>query len=183
MDLYMQAFGHALRDKSGWTMALKIHYMETIPGSSTWKHRIYLCQYPIVTQESTQQVFTQQQWMICSFESEGMVILHLRTKLQEQLSMTFYSTYPWVPTIFSYTKRVMKLRRLFQKCMYVWNFAAHYPEDFNFFQSKILHFSILLHCIVQWILQVMFPSACSFIVLVFAVFHYMFRPTWRSSGV
>jgi hypothetical protein len=27
-----------------------------------------------------------------------------------------------------------------------------------------LHFSILLHCIVQWVLQVMFPSACSFIV-------------------
>jgi hypothetical protein len=28
----------------------------------------------------------------------------------------------------------------------------------------ILYFSILLHCIVQWVLQVMFPSACSFIV-------------------
>jgi hypothetical protein len=26
----------------------------------------------------------------------------------------------------------------------------------------ILYFSILLHCNVQWILQVMFPSACSF---------------------
>jgi hypothetical protein len=30
-------------------------------------------------------------------------------------------------------------------------------------------FSILLHCIVQWVLQVIFPSACSFIVLVFTV--------------
>jgi hypothetical protein len=28
----------------------------------------------------------------------------------------------------------------------------------------ILYFSILLHCIVQWVLQVMFPSACRFIV-------------------
>jgi hypothetical protein len=28
----------------------------------------------------------------------------------------------------------------------------------------ILYFSILLHCIVQWVLQVMLPSACSFIV-------------------
>jgi hypothetical protein len=28
----------------------------------------------------------------------------------------------------------------------------------------ILYFSILLHCIVQWFLQVMFPSECSFIV-------------------
>jgi hypothetical protein len=45
--------------------------------------------------------------------------------------------------------------------------------------SVLLYFSILLHCIVQWVLQVMFPSACSFIVL----FHYMFRPTWPSSGV
>jgi hypothetical protein len=36
--------------------------------------------------------------------------------------------------------------------------------------------------IIQWALQVMFPSACSFIVLVFNVFHYMFRPTWPSSG-
>jgi hypothetical protein len=32
-------------------------------------------------------------------------------------------------------------------------------------------------------LQVMFPSACSFIVLVSTVFHYMFRPTWPSSSV
>jgi hypothetical protein len=31
----------------------------------------------------------------------------------------------------------------------------------------ILYFSILLHCIVQWVLQVKFPSVCSFIVLVF----------------
>jgi hypothetical protein len=36
---------------------------------------------------------------------------------------------------------------------------------------------------VQWVLQVMLPSACSFIVLVFTVFRYMFRPTWPSSGV
>jgi hypothetical protein len=27
-----------------------------------------------------------------------------------------------------------------------------------------LYFSILPHCIVQWVLQVMLPSACSFIV-------------------
>jgi hypothetical protein len=27
-----------------------------------------------------------------------------------------------------------------------------------------LYFSILLHCIVQWVLQVMLPSACSFTV-------------------
>jgi di/tricarboxylate transporter len=47
----------------------------------------------------------------------------------------------------------------------------------------VLYFSILLHCIVQWVSQVMFLSACSFIVLVFTVFHYMFRPTWPSSGV
>jgi hypothetical protein len=37
--------------------------------------------------------------------------------------------------------------------------------------------------IVQWVLQVMFPSACSFIVLVFTVFHYMFRPSWPSSSL
>jgi hypothetical protein len=35
----------------------------------------------------------------------------------------------------------------------------------------ILYFSILLHCNVQWGLQVMLPSACSFIVLVFTVLH------------
>jgi hypothetical protein len=45
--------------------------------------------------------------------------------------MTFYSTYPQVPTIFSYTKIAVKLRRLFQKFMFVWNCATHYPEDFN----------------------------------------------------
>jgi hypothetical protein len=28
----------------------------------------------------------------------------------------------------------------------------------------LLYFSILLHCIVQWVLQVMLPSVCSFIV-------------------
>jgi hypothetical protein len=28
----------------------------------------------------------------------------------------------------------------------------------------ILYLSILLHCIVQWLLQVMFPSVCSFII-------------------
>jgi hypothetical protein len=32
------------------------------------------------------------------------------------------------------------------------------------FSSITLYFSILLHCIVQWVLQVMFPSACSFVV-------------------
>jgi hypothetical protein len=30
--------------------------------------------------------------------------------------------------------------------------------------TAILYFSILLHCIVLWVLQVMFPSACSFTV-------------------
>jgi hypothetical protein len=44
--------------------------------------------------------------------------------------------------------------------------------------QTIIYFSILLHCIVQWVLQVMLPSACSFIVLVFTAFLYMFRPTW-----
>jgi hypothetical protein len=33
----------------------------------------------------------------------------------------------------------------------------------------ILYFSILLHCIVQWVLQVMFPSACIFIVFWFSL--------------
>jgi hypothetical protein len=48
----------------------------------------------------------------------------------------------------------------------------------NTIMSVILYFSILLHCIVQWVLQVMLPSVCSFVVVVFTVFHYMFRPTW-----
>jgi hypothetical protein len=34
---------------------------------------------------------------------------------------------------------------------------------------QILHFSILLHCIVQWILKVMFPSAYSFILCWFSL--------------
>jgi hypothetical protein len=56
--------------------------------------------------------------------------------------------------------------------------------NFSFrFSNQILYFSILLHCIVQWVLQVMLPSSCSFIVLVFIVFHCMFRPTWPSSSV
>jgi hypothetical protein len=33
----------------------------------------------------------------------------------------------------------------------------------------ILYFSILLHCIAQWVLQVMFLSACSFIVFSFSL--------------
>jgi hypothetical protein len=33
----------------------------------------------------------------------------------------------------------------------------------------ILYFNILLHCIVQWLLQVMFPFACSFIVFWFSL--------------
>jgi hypothetical protein len=43
----------------------------------------------------------------------------------------------------------------------------------------ILYFSILLHCIVQWVLQIIFLSVCSFIVpiLFFTVFHCMLRPT------
>jgi hypothetical protein len=49
--------------------------------------------------------------------------------------------------------------------------------------DTILYSSILLHCIVQWVLQVMVPSAYNFIVLVFTDFHCMFRPTWPSSGV
>jgi Na+/proline symporter len=36
--------------------------------------------------------------------------------------------------------------------------------DFRLPVTIILYFSILLHCIVQWLLQVMFLSACSFIV-------------------
>jgi hypothetical protein len=43
-----------------------------------------------------------------------------------------------------------------------------------FFNNPVLYFSILLHCIVRWVLQAMFPSACSFIVLIFTVFHYCF---------
>jgi hypothetical protein len=37
--------------------------------------------------------------------------------------------------------------------------------------------------LIKWLLQVTFASACSFIVLVSTVFHYMFRPTWPSSSV
>jgi hypothetical protein len=33
-------------------------------------------------------------------------------------------------------------------------------------RGTTIYFSILLHCIVQWVLQVIFSSACSFIVLV-----------------
>jgi hypothetical protein len=35
--------------------------------------------------------------------------------------------------------------------------------------NLILYFSILLHCIVQWVLQVMFPSACGFILCWFSL--------------
>jgi hypothetical protein len=38
-------------------------------------------------------------------------------------------------------------------------------------------------CTYHWVLQVMFPSACSCIVLGFTVFLNMFQPTWPSSGV
>jgi hypothetical protein len=34
----------------------------------------------------------------------------------------------------------------------------------------ILYISILLHCIVQWVLEVMSPSACSFIIYWFPLF-------------
>jgi hypothetical protein len=34
----------------------------------------------------------------------------------------------------------------------------------------------------QCILKVMFPSACS-LMCWFSLFHYMFQPTWPSSGV
>jgi hypothetical protein len=40
-----------------------------------------------------------------------------------------------------------------------------------------------LKLLMEWVLQVMFPSACSFIVLLFTVLYYMFRPTWPSSSV
>jgi hypothetical protein len=43
------------------------------------------------------------------------------------------------------------------------------------FWNVILYFSILLHCIVQRVLQVMFPSACSFIVCWFSLSF----TTWR----
>jgi hypothetical protein len=48
----------------------------------------------------------------------------------------------------------------------------------------ILYFSILLHCIVQWVLQC-YISVCGLLycILVFTVFHYMFRSTWPSSVV
>jgi hypothetical protein len=80
--------------------------------------------------------------------------------------------------------------------------ALRYSEQFI-----ILYFSILLHCIVQWVLRLccrlraallcwfsLSFTTCfclhghlqvcrSFIVLVSTVFHYMFRPTWPSSSV
>jgi hypothetical protein len=75
--------------------------------------------------------------------------------------------------------------------MFLWNvgkhvsrYSCHMTEDSNLYcdhcgrfkyrvlyylQNKphfslILYFSILLHCIVQWVWQVMFPSAWSFLV-------------------
>jgi hypothetical protein len=59
--------------------------------------------------------------------------------------------------------------------------------------ALLLYFSILLHCIVQWVLQVMFPSACSFIacwfyrlslhlsacVAIFKCVGYLFSYAWR----
>jgi hypothetical protein len=50
-------------------------------------------------------------------------------------------------------------------------------------RTILLYFSILLLCIVQWVLQVMFPCVQFYCMLVFTVFHYMFRPTWPSSSV
>jgi hypothetical protein len=35
--------------------------------------------------------------------------------------------------------------------------------DISLILKRILYFSILLHSVVQWVLQVMLPSACSFI--------------------
>jgi hypothetical protein len=43
------------------------------------------------------------------------------------------------------------------------------PEGLGTLKTIYNTFSILLECIVQWVLQVMFPSACSFIMLVFTV--------------
>jgi hypothetical protein len=48
-----------------------------------------------------------------------------------------------------------------------------YKTKLNFIVLYILHPSILLHCIVQWVLLVMFPSARGFIVLVFIVSLYV----------
>jgi hypothetical protein len=53
----------------------------------------------------------------------------------------------------------------------VWHIPPGTPKI-----SKIRNYS-------HRVLQVMLPSACSFIVLVVTVLHYMFRPTWQSSGV
>jgi hypothetical protein len=51
-----------------------------------------------------------------------------------------------------------------EKCLFFNNFLK---PDWRLWHLRIvLYFSILLHCIVQWVLHVMFPSACSFIVLV-----------------
>jgi hypothetical protein len=60
-----------------------------------------------------------------------------------------------------------------------------------FFFMLLMSFFSCCSCfsLSQWVLQVMLPSACSFIVdvsllhLVVAVLHCMFRPTWPSSGV
>jgi hypothetical protein len=52
----------------------------------------------------------------------------------------------------------------------IWSHVFIYVALVNMLWVIVLYFSILLHCIVQWVLQVMFPSACSFIVLVFTVF-------------
>jgi hypothetical protein len=43
----------------------------------------------------------------------------------------------------------------------------------------ILYFSILLHCIIQW---VCFRLRAALLCW-FSLFHYMFRPTWPSSSV
>jgi hypothetical protein len=43
-------------------------------------------------------------------------------------------------------------------------FITMFVEVFRSSTLRILYFSIPLHCIVQWVLQVIFPSACSFIV-------------------
>jgi hypothetical protein len=82
-------------------------------------------------------------------------------------------------------KRLERLKNTVNKYM-----ADLRPDRLTTYQSErklvvirrpgVLYFSILLHCIVQWVLQVLFPSACSFIV--FAAkqsFKHMKRSTWR----
>jgi hypothetical protein len=55
-----------------------------------------------------------------------------------------------------------------------------HKESIAFFVCKA---EKVQNCETERVLQVMLPSACSFIVLALTALHYMFRPTWPSSSV